>query len=55
VAAAIRDTREVWAIFFLPQDRARVIEGLAGYQKQVTDETARTDLAAFAAALQAVN
>jgi hypothetical protein len=55
VAAAIRDTREVWAIFFLPQDRARVIEGLAFYQKQVTDETARTDLAAFAAALQAVN
>jgi hypothetical protein len=55
VATAIRDTREVWAIFFLPQDRARVIEGLAGYQKQVTDETARTDLAAFSAALQAVN
>jgi hypothetical protein len=28
VAAAIRDTREVWASYFLPQDRARVIEQL---------------------------
>jgi hypothetical protein len=26
VPAAICDTREVWASFFLPQDRARVIE-----------------------------
>ena len=25
VAAAIRDTREVWASYFLPRDRARVI------------------------------
>jgi hypothetical protein len=55
VAAAIRDTREVWASFLLPKDRARVIEGLAFYQKQVADETARADLADFAAALQAAN
>ena len=55
VAAAIRDTREVWASYFLPQDRARVIEQLADLPKQVPDETARTDLAAFTAALQAVN
>jgi hypothetical protein len=55
VAAAIRDTSEVWASYFLPQDRARVIEGLAGYQKQVRDETARTDLAAFTDALQALD
>jgi len=54
VAAAVRDTREVWASYFLPQDRARVIEVLAGYQKQAMDETARTDLAAFTDALQAV-
>ena len=26
VAAAIRDTREVWASYFLPQDRARMID-----------------------------
>jgi len=55
VAAAFRDTSDAWASFLLPKDRPRVIEGLAGYQKQVVDETARTDLAAFAAALQAVN
>jgi len=55
VAAAIRDTREAWASYILPQDRAHVIEGLAGYQKQVVDATARTDLAAFTAALQALN
>jgi hypothetical protein len=55
VAAAIRDTREVWASFVLPQDRAHMIELLAGLSKQVPDETARIDLAAFMAALQAVN
>ena len=55
VAAAIRDTREVWASYFLPQHRSRIIEVLGVYLKQVTDETARSDLAAFTAALQAVN
>ena len=55
VAAAIRDTREVWGSFFLAQDRARVIEYLADLAKRVPDETAGTDLAAFTAALQAVN
>jgi hypothetical protein len=55
VAAAIRDTREVWASNFLQQDRARVIEQLADPSRRVPDETARTDLAAFTAALQAVN
>jgi hypothetical protein len=55
VATAIRDTREVWASFLLPQDRARVIEYLAGLDKHVPDETARTDLATLTAALQAVN
>jgi hypothetical protein len=55
VAAAIRDTREVWASYFLPQDRARTIELLAGLPERVPDETARIDLAAFTAALQAAN
>jgi hypothetical protein len=55
VAAAIRDTREVWASNFLPQDRTRMIELLADLSKRVSDETARIDLAAFTAALQAVN
>jgi hypothetical protein len=55
VAAAIRDTREVWASYFLPQDRARTIELLADLPTRVPDETARIDLAAFTAALEAVN
>ncbi|WP_234684882.1 hypothetical protein [Bradyrhizobium monzae] len=55
VAAAIRDTREVWADFFLPQDRARVIAELADLPKWAPDEVARADLATFTAALQAVN
>jgi hypothetical protein len=55
VAAAVRDTREVWANYFLPQDRVRTIELLTDLPKRVPDETARIDLAAFTAALQAVN
>jgi hypothetical protein len=55
VAAAIRDTRQVWASYFLPQDRARVIEQLADLSKRVPDEPARIDLATFTAALQAAN
>jgi hypothetical protein len=55
VAAAIGDTREAWASNFLPRDRARSIELLAGFAKRVPDETARNDLAAFTAALQAVD
>jgi hypothetical protein len=55
VAAAIRDTREVWASYFLPQDRTRVISYIAGLSKPVPDETARTDVAAFVAALRAMD
>jgi hypothetical protein len=55
VAAAVRDTRAVWASFFLPQDRARTIEQLADLPKRMPDGTAQIDLAAFTAALQAAN
>jgi len=55
VAAAVRDTREVWANYFLPQHRSRILQQLADYTRQVPDETARADIVAFAAALQAVN
>jgi hypothetical protein len=55
VAAAVRDTREVWASFFLPKDRTRVIEQLAVLSRQVSDETARTDLATLTSALQAMD
>ena len=55
VAAAIRDTRDVWAGFFFAQDRSRVIEYIAAHDKRMPDQTARTDLAAFTAALQAMD
>ncbi len=55
VAAALRDTRDVWADFLLPQDRARVIAELADLPKWAPDEMARADLGAFTAALAAVN
>ena len=55
VAAAIRDTREIWAGYFLPQQRAYLLEQLTEYAKRVPDETARADLAAFTAELQAAN
>ena len=55
VAAALRDTRDVWASFLLPQDRARVIAELADLPKWAPDEMARADLASFTAALQAVD
>lgn len=55
VTAAVRDTREVWASEFLPRDRARVISVLPDFARRMPDERARFDLAAFMAALQAVN
>ena len=55
VAAAIRDTRDVWATHLLPQDRARMVKLLPDFPKPVADEMARTDLVAFVAALEAVN
>jgi hypothetical protein len=53
VAAAIRDTQEIWASQFLPQDRARAIEYIVNTNKHMPDETARTDLVAFSATLAA--
>jgi hypothetical protein len=55
VAAAIRDTRDVWATYLLPQDRAHVVRVLADLPKPVADDAARTDLAAFVAALEAAS
>jgi hypothetical protein len=55
VAAAIRDTQDIWANAFLPQDRARVIEYIASTNKQMSDETARADLVAFTDALHAAD
>jgi hypothetical protein len=55
VTAAVRDTREIWASYFQPQDRTRVVEYIAGHDKQVPDEVTRADLATFTEALQAVD
>ncbi|MBR0754635.1 hypothetical protein JQ604_20815 [Bradyrhizobium jicamae] len=55
VAAAIRDTGEVWAEAFLPEDRVQVIAQLADLSRTVRDEMARTDVAAFRSALKAAN
>jgi hypothetical protein len=55
VAAAIRDTREVWASHFLPSDRVRLISVLPGFAKRLPDETARSDIAGLMTALQAMN
>jgi hypothetical protein len=55
VAAALRDTRGVWADFLVPEDRARVIAELADLPKWAPDEVARADLGTFTAALAAVN
>ena len=55
MAAAIRDTQDIWASAFLAQDRSRVIEYVASTNKRVADETARADITAFADALHAVD
>ncbi|HET7886577.1 MAG TPA: hypothetical protein VFL62_10155 [Bradyrhizobium sp.] len=55
VAAAIRDTKEVWAGYFLPKDRPRILQVLAEYSKRVPDETARADLVAFTSAIEKVD
>jgi len=53
VAAALRDTRDVWAGFILPDARTRIVDLIAQATQRMTDEEAKRDLAAFAAALAA--
>jgi hypothetical protein len=53
VAAAINDTRDIWASYMLPQDRPDVIKYLTTIPGQVKDETARADLVSFTSALEA--
>lgn len=52
VSGAIRDTREVWVGFFLPQDRERYLKMLDDLPKRVTDDKAREDLTALQTALR---
>ncbi|MEW6769135.1 MAG: hypothetical protein AB1342_13990 [Pseudomonadota bacterium] len=52
VSGAIRDTREVWVGFFLPQDRERYLKMLDDLPKRVSDDKAREDLVALQTALK---
>lgn len=53
ITAAIRDTRDVWARFILPEDRPRIITLLAKVRDIVKDDEARNNLAAAADRLAA--
>lgn len=53
VTAALRDTRDIWANYFATQDRARMVNVLAGLSQQLSDEMAQNDLSVVRAALDA--
>jgi hypothetical protein len=53
ITAALRDTRNVWASYMLPDDRGRSLTMLAALQKMVTDDEVKQNVAALADALNA--
>ena len=53
VAAALRDTRDIWAEFLMPDDRTRFTKLVAESPVTVKDREAQKNLAAFAGALAA--
>lgn len=53
LSAAIRDTRDVWAVDIFPKDRPQVLATLAAAQKATKDDETYRNLAAFSAALTA--
>jgi hypothetical protein len=53
ITAALRDTRDVWAKFILPDDRPRMIALLVKIQDTVKDDEAGKNLAAVADRLSA--
>jgi hypothetical protein len=53
ITAAMRDTRDVWARFILPNDRSRLIALLARTQDKVKDDEVREALAVVADRLSA--
>jgi hypothetical protein len=53
ITAAMRDTRDVWAKFILPDDRPRIITLLTRAQHAVNDDEVRDNLAVFAERLSA--
>lgn len=53
VSGALRDTRDIWAQYIMPNDRADIIGMLARIPKTVEDREVQKNLAGFSAALVA--
>jgi hypothetical protein len=53
LTAALRDTKDVWATYILPDDRAKALVMLAQLQKIASDDEVQKNMAAVAAALNA--
>jgi hypothetical protein len=53
IAAALRDTRDVWAGYIMPDDRSRIVKLIADTPATVKDREAQKNLTAFAGALAA--
>ena len=53
IAAALRDTRDVWAGYIIPDDRARIADLIKAAPAAVKDRETQKNLTAFAGALAA--
>ena len=53
IAGTLRDTRDIWAGYIMPDDRARIAKLIAETPATVKDREAQKNLAAFAGALAA--
>src|SRR5262249_43830617 len=51
ISAAVRDTRDAWAMDIFPKDRPLILNQLAQAQKAADDDEVQKNLAAFADAL----
>jgi len=53
IAGALRDTRDIWATYLMPDDRTKIANMLAEMQATLKDRETQKSLAAFAGALAA--
>jgi hypothetical protein len=53
MSAALRDTRDAWALDIFPKDRPLILSQIAQVQKATNDDEVQKNLAAFADALAA--
>ena len=53
IAAALRDTRDIWAGYLMPDDRTRITKLIADTPANAKDREAQKNLTAFASALAA--